>query len=164
MTLYLDMDGVLSNFNEKFAEISPELPDRQRFRHAVMDHQIFTHLKPMPDAKKLVDHVATLRNINIEILTSVGTFDPERGLQAKIQKRGWLDKHNLFFPSNFVRCKQEKSNFANKNAILIDDSVGCINPFVEKGGWGILHTSADDTIRQLDETFRKIKEHIAYTS
>lgn len=164
LTLYLDMDGVISNFNEKYAEISPELPDRQRFASAVLDHQIFLHLKPMSDAKKLVEHVATLKNINIEILTSVGTFDVERGLQAKLQKRAWLDKYNMFFTTNFVRCKPEKANFANKNTILVDDSIGCIKPFNEKGGWGILHTSADDTIAQLHETFKKIKEYRAYTS
>ena len=92
-TLYLDMDGVICDFQTKFQEIMPELPDHQRFRHAVMDHEIFLHLKPMPDALKLIHHVATLRNINIEILTSVGTFDPERGLAAKLQKRAKNEKN-----------------------------------------------------------------------
>ena len=164
LTLYLDMDGVICNFQEKYDEIAPELPDKQRFAHAVLDQQIFLHLKPMSDAKKLVEHVATLKNITIEILTSVGTFDEERGLQAKLQKRAWLDKHNMFFTTNFVRCKAEKANYANKNTILIDDSIGCIDPFNQKGGWGILHTSADDTIKQLDEVFKKIREYRAYTT
>jgi len=162
--LYLDMDGVLSDFNSKFAEITPELPDHERFANAVLDHQIFLHLKPMPDAKELMNYVQCLRNIHIEILTSVGTFNEERGLAAKQQKRAWLEKYNLFYPVNFVRCKPEKAQYANKDSILIDDSVGCIDPFKEKGGWGVLHTSAKNSIKELETVFRKMEEYRAYTT
>jgi hypothetical protein len=162
--LYLDMDGVICDFDSKFAEISPELPDNQRFRHAVMDHKIFTLLKPMPDAKELLDYVACLRHIDIQILTSVGTFDEERGYQAKIQKRAWLDRNNIFYQANFVRCKPEKANFANDMSILIDDSPGCIKPFVAKGGHGILHTDTKSTIEKIENIFKEIAKLKAYRS
>jgi hypothetical protein len=162
--LFLDMDGVICDFDSKFAEILPELPDHQRFRHAVLDHKIFTLLKPMPDAKELLDYVACLRLIDIQILTSVGTFDEERGYQAKVQKRAWLDRNNIFYQTNFVRCKPEKANFADSMSILIDDSPGCIDPFVKKGGWGILHVDTKTTIIELENIFKKIKMHNAYTT
>jgi hypothetical protein len=162
--LYLDMDGVICDFDSKFAEILPELPDQQRFRHAVMDHKIFTLLKPMPDAKELLNYVQCLRLIDIQILTSVGTFDEQRGYEAKIQKRAWLDRNNLFFTANFVRCKPEKANFASSDSILIDDSPGCIDPFVKKGGIGILHTDAKSTIEKLEKVFKKMQTNVSYRS
>lgn len=162
LNLYIDMDGVIADFNTKFAEIKSNLPDHLRFRDAVMDHKIFTLLKPMPDAKELMDYVATLRNMNIQFLTSVGTFDEQRGYEAKIQKRAWLDGYNLFYPVIFVRCKPEKANFASFDSILIDDSPGCIDPFVKKGGHGILHTDTKTTINKLEQTFKKIAQDIAW--
>jgi hypothetical protein len=162
--LFLDMDGVICDFDSKYAELLPELPDSDRFKHAVLDHKIFTLLKPMPDAKELLDYVACLRHIDIQILTSVGTFDEQRGYEAKIQKRSWLDRNNIFYQTNFVRTKSEKADFANSSSILIDDSPGCINPFVKKGGYGILHVDTKTTIIELEKIFKKIKMTNAYTT
>jgi hypothetical protein len=158
------MDGVICDFDSKYAEIMPELPDSKRFKHAVLDHKIFTLLKPMPDAKELLDYVACLRHIDIQILTSVGTFDEQRGYETKIQKRSWLDRNNIFYQTNFVRAKSEKADFADAQSILIDDSPGCINPFVEKGGYGILHVDTKTTIIELEKIFKKIKMTNAYTT
>jgi hypothetical protein len=162
--LYIDMDGVLSDFDTTYREIRTDLPDNDRFKSAVLDHQIFLHLKPMPDAKELMNYVQCLKNIHIEILTSVGTFDIERGHAAKVQKAAWLDKYNLFYPINFVRCKPEKAQFASKDTILIDDSIGCIEPFNKKGGWGILHTTAKTSIEEIENVFKKMQEYKAYTT
>jgi hypothetical protein len=79
----------------------------------------------------------------------MGTFNVEQGVEAKRQKLLWLDKHNIKYKPNFVRTKTEKAQYATEHSILIDDSVGCINPFNSKGGQGILHTSARDSLEQL---------------
>jgi hypothetical protein len=157
ITLYLDMDGVLANFNKRFAEIQSHLPDHQKFRDAVMIHKIFEDLEFMPDAQQLLNHVSRLNGINIEILTSMGTFDPQRGEAAKFQKLHWLNKKNIPYRANFVRTKTEKAQYANDHAILIDDSIGCITPFIEKMGHGILHVNAPDSIRILDSTILQIR-------
>ena len=151
------MDGVLCDFNSDFLKISPELSDKTRFATAVMKHKIFETLKPMPDALQLLHHVAKLRHINIEILTSVGTFDEERGLEAKKQKSYWLERNNIPHKANFVRCKAEKANYASSTSILIDDSSGCIAPFIKAGGHGILHTNSNDSITVLDNTLKHIE-------
>ena len=157
ITLYLDMDGVLANFDKKFKEIKSYDPDHIKFRDAVMIHRIFEDLEFMPDTQKLLNHVSKLNHIHIEILTSMGTFDPERGFHAKAQKMHWLDKHNIPYKPNFVRTKTEKAQYADSNSILIDDSAGCINPFIAAGGHGILHTNATETIRILDSTIMHIR-------
>jgi phosphoglycolate phosphatase-like HAD superfamily hydrolase len=156
ITLFLDMDGVLCNFDKAYRAIDPEKADRKKFREAVFMHKIFEDLEFMPDTQELLNFVAKLEGINIEILTSMGTYDAQQGNEARYQKMHWLNKHNIPYKANFVRAKQEKANFAHDRAILVDDSTGCINPFNVKGGHGILHTKSSDTIQQIHDTIRGI--------
>ena len=150
ITLYLDMDGVLADFNETYSSLRTHAADGKRFRAAVMEFHIFEDLEFMPDADILLSGVAKIPNLHIEILTSLGTMDVEQGIEAKRQKLLWLNKHNINYKANFVRTKTEKAQYATDKSILIDDSIGCIDPFNKKGGHGILHTSAQDSLGQLN--------------
>ena len=143
------MDGVLADFNKAYSKYNPTKEDRTRFRDSVMTYRIFENLDKMPDADILLDGVAKIPNLRIEILTSMGTFNVEQGIEAKRQKLLWLNKHNITYSASFVRTKTEKAQYATEKSILIDDSVGCIDPFNKKGGLGILHTSARDSLEQL---------------
>jgi hypothetical protein len=150
------MDGVLCNFDKAYRAIDPEKADRKKFREAVFTYKIFEDLEFMPDAQELLNYVSKLEDINIEILTSMGTYDAQQGNEAKYQKMYWLNKRNIPYKANFVRAKQEKADFAHDRAILVDDSSGCINPFNVKGGHGILHTKSSDSIQQIHDTIRVI--------
>ena len=152
ITLYLDMDGVLCNFDKAYRAIDPEKADRKKFREAVFTYKIFEDLEFMPDAQELLNFVSKLDDINIEILTSMGTFDDVQGNAAKMQKIKWLNDKNIPYRPNFVRSKEEKAKYATPTRILIDDSIGCIRPFNVAGGTGILHTSSRDSIQQLSRT------------
>ena len=157
ITLYLDMDGVLCNFDKAYRQLDPEKTDRKKFRESVFIHKIFEDLEFMPDAHVLLNYVSTLQDVNIEMLTSMGTFDPSQGMEAQRQKLVWLNKHNITYKPNFVRSKEEKSKFAHDRAILVDDSVGCVKPFLLTGGHGILHKNAADTVQELHELIRGIR-------
>jgi hypothetical protein len=157
ITLYLDMDGVLCNFDKAYRSLRTHATDGKRFRAAVMDYKIFEDLEFMPDTQELLNYVTKLDSITIEILTSMGTFDSDQGNEAKRQKQKWLDKWNIPYKANFVRSKEEKAKFAHDRAILVDDSPGCINPFAAKGGHGILHTKSSDTIQQIHDTIRGVR-------
>lgn len=157
ITLYLDMDGVLADFHKEYVKYDPDKSDRKKFRSAVLDHRIFTKLDFMPDTQELLNHVCKLNGITIEILTSMGTHDPFQANSAREQKLQWLAAKNLPWKANFVHNKQEKSKYATPRSILIDDSVGCISPFVEAGGHGILHTNSSNTIRLLDSTLLQLR-------
>lgn len=157
ITLYLDMDGVLCNFDKAYKSLRTHAEDGNRFRAAVMEFHIFEDLEFMPDAMELMNYVSKLDGINIEILTSVGTFDETRGTAAKHQKTKWLDSKNIPYRTNFVRTKHEKANYATPTSILIDDSIGCIEPFNAKGGHGILHKTSTESIQVLHDTIRGIR-------
>jgi hypothetical protein len=156
ITLYLDMDGVLCNFDKAYKSLRTHAADGKRFRAAVMEFKIFEDLEFMPDTTELLNYVSKLDDINIEILTSMGTYDEIQGNAAKYQKMHWLNKNNIPYKANFVRSKQEKANFAHPHAILVDDSTGCIDPFNTACGHGILHTKSSDTIQQIHDTIRII--------
>ena len=151
------MDGVLCDFNKEYTKIDPKKEDRKKFRSAVLDHKIFEKLDWMPDARQLLNHVSHLHGVDIQILTSMGTHDPFQANEARYQKMRWLQEHNIPYKANFVHAKHEKSKFATPTSILIDDSIGCITPFIEKGGHGILHVNAHDSIRILDSTILQIR-------
>ena len=157
ITLFLDMDGVLCNFDKAYRSLHTHAADGKRFRAAVMDFHIFEDLEFMPDAQELLNYVSKLEGINIEILTSLGTFDVHQGNQAKYQKMKWLSSKNIPYKANFVRSKEEKAQYATETSILVDDSIGCITPFNAKGGHGILHTKSSDSIQQIHDVIRGIK-------
>jgi hypothetical protein len=157
ITLYLDMDGVLADFNKAYTKYDPNKEDRLKFRSAVMDYKIFEDLDFMKDTQELLNHVSKLHKVDVQILTSMGTHDPFQGNEAKYQKLKWLDKHNIPYKANFVRSKEEKANYATPTSILIDDSVGCVAPFIRAGGTGILHVNASDTNTLLDSVILQIR-------
>lgn len=157
ITLYLDMDGVIADFHKEYDKIDPHREDRKKFRSAVIDYRIFEHLDFMPDAQELLNHVSKLNGVKIEMLTSCGTHDPFQGQCAKEQKHKWLDSKNIPWKANFVQDKGQKAAYATPTSILIDDSIGCINPFNAAGGYGILHVTAAETIRILDSTILQIR-------
>jgi 5'(3')-deoxyribonucleotidase len=157
ITLYLDMDGVLADFHKEYIKYDPDKSDRKKFRASVLQHNIFEKLDYMPDTQELLNHVSKLNDVNIEILTSMGTHEPIQGAAARMQKQKWLNAHNIPYKANFVRNKAEKAQYATPTSILIDDSPGCISPFIEKGGHGILHHKSSETIRILDSTILQIR-------
>lgn len=101
--------------------------------------------------------MSKLHGVNVEILTSMGTHDPFQANEVRHQKRQWLEKHNIPYRAIFVHNKKEKAQYATPTSILIDDSVGCVSPFIEAGGYGILHVNASDSISLLDSTILQMR-------
>ena len=156
ITLYLDMDGVLCDFATTYRALRTYAKDGKRFRAAVMDYKIFEDLDAMPDAHVLLNAVSKLKNVNVEILTSLGTHEPDQAAAAKKQKLHWLKKYGISYKPNFVHSKEEKAKYATPTSILIDDSPGCISPFEREDGYGILHTSAEKSIAALHSLILQI--------
>lgn len=145
ITLYLDMDGVLTNFEKAYRAMWHEYTyDRERFREAVLNRKIFENLEWMPNGEAFIAGIRHLQvmypDLNIEMLTSTGTHRTEPKLAAIEQKTNWLKNHGIMYKPNFVCSKPEKSQYAIEGkTILVDDSPGCTEPFIEKGGAAFLH-------------------------
>lgn len=146
LKIYLDMDGVIADFDKQFVKLWEEsyaLVDRRDlYTIVVLQHEIFKHLDFMSNAKQLlygVDDLASQYGAQVEILSSVGTESPEVGEAARLQKIAWLEQNHILYPRNFVKSKPQKALYSSPKAILIDDRQGCIDPFKAKGGGGILY-------------------------
>ena len=99
---------------------------------------------PKP-ADKLVGY---LSRFGFCILTGLPAYGYDK---AEKEKRLWLKKH--YNKEDGVICclSKDKQNFGARQDILIDDLPANIARWEQMGGIGILHTSADETIRKLQE-------------
>lgn len=158
ITLYMDMDGCLCNFEKAYREMWHEYEyDRSRFKAAVLERSIFTNLEKMPGAEPLLqmmEYLCDNKGVNVEILTSTGSSDPEMILSGTAQKLHWLNNHGISYKANFVNNKSQKARFAHGRSILVDDSIGCIDPFNAAGGYGVHHR--DETVFNTKETVYNI--------
>tara|TARA_Y100000593_G_C4309058_1_gene337389 strand:+ start:2373 stop:2945 length:573 start_codon:yes stop_codon:yes gene_type:complete len=154
--IFLDMDGVLADFESKITEMLGEKVWNTDAGHAVYDahkreltaKHMFRKMDPLPDAWKLVDWCCN-SGIHTEILTAAGTVNRELVVRDKIE---WIREHiNPYWTIIPTFKGSQKSAFAHKKAVLIDDRDKNIECWVEAGGIGILHTTAENTIKQLNE-------------
>ncbi|NBP55088.1 hypothetical protein EBU71_00860 [bacterium] len=124
--IYLDMDGVIADFDKRYKElykIAPKEADTYKtfdkfFTMFIADRE-FAKLDLMPDALTLINYLKSL-SIPTEILSS--TSSEKRDAEIREQKIDWLKKHNIEFPVNLVPGKRLKKNFSNPNSLLIDDT------------------------------------------
>jgi hypothetical protein len=156
-TIFCDMDGVLVDFDKGYEDLTgkhtkhSDLQDRNEFwgllarslkEKGLTEYDYWVNLEWMPDGQTLWNYI---KGYNPYILTAP-SMDPG-SKQGKTEWVARLDgmKKLYFKPAKF------KSEYSGKNRILIDDRADTIERWRSKGGIGILHTSAEDTINQLKQ-------------
>lgn len=159
--VYLDSDGVLSDFSAYCLKHYGKLPDglsgkeKSKFWAWVGYHDkhvepFFRSLPKMADADTLVEFCR--KNFrSMKVLTARGNT-PTDGEEQKI---AWYEEHFPGLECIVVRKSPDKAEYAHPRSILIDDRSKSIDPWIEAGGIGILHTSAESTISQLHELMGK---------
>mgnify|MGYP005992749849 CR=1 FL=1 len=159
-TIYLDMDGVIADFDQRFKDISGMTPSEYKDKYGMKKFwdlidkenkvKFWVGIPLMPEAEKLINYVS---QYDYEILTA-----PSVRKQSKIGKLIWLRKiHSDLFPNkpkiNFKPAKEKHQIKLNltKSDILIDDKATTIDNWNNSGGTGILYTSTKNTIKQLKQ-------------
>ncbi len=137
-TLYLDMDECVCDFMSAYYKLEPKVLTAKKFHTMVTDHKIFVDLDWMPNGANLVHELEKLENdVNIEMLTSLGTWTEDVAAEAKRQKTDWLRKKFIRWPANFVNTWADKHKYAHSASILIDDRHDTCRSFRDAGGIAI---------------------------
>lgn len=155
--IFCDMDGVLVDFDKGYKDltgVSTKHADVQNSKDfwnklesslkekGLTQEDYWKGLDWMPDGKTLWNYI---KQYNPYILTA-----PSKDPGSRTGKKEWVERldnmKNIYF-----RAAQSKSDFAGKNKVLIDDREDTIESWRAKGGIGILHTSAANTIEQLKQ-------------
>lgn len=152
--LYLDMDGVLCDFNKRFVEVHSIDPESVRgtFTDSAAWEQFvaeghFATLDWFPGGKELWSFVCSLR-VPVEILSSSGGHKFYETIAE--QKKTWLRNNGIDIPVNIVPGKRYKKDFAKSTHILVDDTERNVIEFIDAGGLAFLHLDVKNTIRNLE--------------
>ena len=149
--IYCDMDGVLTDFEKRFVTLLKEegpkyyskaviaqvtrpkhfekLEGQEEFWKFIDQYiglEFWSGMEWMPNGKQLWNFI---QPYNPTILTS-----PSRDNTSRLGKRLWVKEHLVPAPPVEFRFGDAKSDFANENAILIDDKPSNLAAFAAKGG------------------------------
>jgi len=158
-TIYVDMDGVIADFDERFRSLTGMEPrdfedqyGKKKFWDFIDEEnkvKFWVGIPVMPGAPELLSYVG---RYPYEILTA-----PSVKKQSRLGKLLWIKNHASLFPSkpkvNFKPAKEKhliKPNLT-KNDILIDDRASTIDNWNAAGGTGIFYTSASQVINDLKQ-------------
>lgn len=148
----IDLDGVLADFDSKVKSLLGEswklLHPNVLWKHLGKEDNLFDSLQLMEDAHKLVTH---LMHHDLFILTAIPR-PSDKLASAALDKKNWVARHiNKNIPVQTVLGGKNKAKFVeDHNSILIDDYPRNINAWKAAGGIGILHTSVDETLKELE--------------
>ena len=164
--IYLDMDGVLADFekgvfdctgivplpqNEKYDSEENKRKEDEMWEKLKDVSHFYDRLEVMPGAKEFFDELYEKYGDKCEILS--GIPKAERGLVTSGEdKIAWIRR--LFSEDIKVNvvCRREKKNYCKgPGCILIDDYDKTIREWNEGGGTGIAHKSVEETRQKLKE-------------
>ena len=155
--VYVDMDGVLVNFNKKKFELAvdhPEILDDHKGLWEVIDTipHFFSTLEPMEDAFALMGYLESLR-VPIAILTALPRRKEIR--DAEEDKRSWVHKYFGNMEFHIGPYAVNKQEFCEPGFVLIDDSRLNIPQWNARGGFGILHQDFISTKKAVENILQK---------
>ena len=158
--IYLDMDGVLANFDKGVKDLchmnpASQNPEKDKKKDDEMWDRIrevgrfYDKLEPMPGAVEMFRKVYDLFGAKCEILT--GIPKPERGIVTSAEdKVAWTrrilsDKVKV----NTVARKDKKLFCTGPDSILVDDLEKNITEWKAAGGTGILFRNAEQAMEEI---------------
>ena len=160
--IYLDMDGVLADFDRGVRELCgmdplPQTGKTDPHQDNLMWEEIrkvghfYDKLELMPGAKEMFGRIWDRYGDRCEILT--GIPKPERGiLTAGEDKIRWMRRMlSEDVKINIVQRREKLKSCDGSETVLVDDREDTIRDWVKKGGTGILHASAKESMKKMEE-------------
>lgn len=156
--IFCDLDGVLVDFDSGVKKILKKSPDQlpEGLMWAVIKKtpDFYNKLDWTPDGKELWNFIKDFQGV--QLLTGV----PRGFKEAVNQKNSWC-RRELGSKYNVICCStKDKPLYATKGAILIDDRLKIADEWIAKGGIFIYHTSAENTINELQKYIFSSKEEV----
>jgi hypothetical protein len=150
-TIYLDMDGVIVDFDRQFREAFDMSPSdfkdafgNEKFWEKIEERGVgfWRGMKWMPGGQELYNRVSQHDHY---LLSS-----PSKSDTSKIGKHMWK-KDKTPNTKLILARSYNKKNYADKSNILIDDREDNIQQWRDAGGIGILYKSANQVMKELDK-------------
>lgn len=184
ITLYLDMDGVLADFDLQFEQLTNEPPsvfERKKGTKAMWSEifkegtNFWSKMQPMPDFHLLRDYLLKLKNnpkIKIEVLTStsaeqIGVNFPDNAKKyihdIEQGKAEWIHRYLPGIKINYAVSGTDKARWATKSAILLDDLYKNVEQFIASGGEGIVYKNSEQARKDIETAVGVIKETCGYS-
>jgi len=145
--IYCDMDGVITDFRRAYLnltgiDIGNEFYNDTEFWTPINNAGIdfWVEMEWLSDGKILWNY--------IEKYTPIILSAPSNRDESRVGKQMWV-KRELPGVHLYLRYAKHKIDFAEPNAVLIDDRIENIENWVNAGGIGIHHTSTESTIHHL---------------
>lgn len=159
--IYFDMDGVLADFDRGIVELchlqpkpqgmQTEADNVEMFEAMRLQGNFYDKLEVLPGAAEMFNMIYERYGDKCEVLT--GIPKPRRGITtASEDKTNWMRrKFGADIVMNIVYRSDKKNFCLGEDYILIDDYDSTIAEWEARGGIGIVHHSAEETIRRLTE-------------
>ena len=144
--LFLDLDGVFSDFNRRVYDLSGKQPfelGNKLWKIIMADKQFFASLELMKDAEYLWEYV---KQYDPTFLTGAPP-----GERSRTQKREWVAKKFGDQYTTIVLPKKDKQLHSGPHKVLVDDTQINIDQWIDKGGHGVFHRDVWETIDRLEE-------------
>lgn len=158
--LFLDCDGVLADFDAgarlvlgtDVRTFEARHGKREFWRRLARTKDFYATLPEMGDARELFEAV---KHLNPTILTGLPL-----GNWAAPQKVRWAAEHFPGVP--IITCMaRDKSRHLSPGDVLVDDSLTHRARWEEAGGIFVHHTSARESLRELELYYPLIKQRAA---
>lgn len=146
MTLFVDLDGVLADFDSHYENLFGRRPDKLKhdvnWREVSESKDFYANIPPMSDMQELWDVIERFEPI---VLTGI----PSSVKEAASNKQAWVSKN--LGPHVEIRCcfSREKYKHCQPEDILIDDWEKYRQKWIDAKGIWITHLDARSTIVEL---------------
>ncbi len=152
--LYVDMDGVLTDFNGQCKIYNIDLTNLDKMKKWRQISKVnYDFWETMTMLSGVIQFWMKIETFNPIILSApMDEMGEDKLNECIFAKKSWLSKYLGDDVATNAIIDSNKAKYCKKNDILIDDYLKYINPWIKAGGIGIHHKgNLNDTYKILCE-------------